>query len=126
MAKDCLQCGASKTRRGKLCNICYGAKYRTTETFKENDKKYKAKIREKLTGFSAECYEQKLIEQEYKCAICHTHISNLKVALAADHDHHTNKPRGLLCTRCNLLLGYVNDDKALLYSAVVYLNEYKE
>lgn len=48
-------------------------------------------------------------KQEGKCALCE--IALLKTGIAsisvvADHDHTTNKPRALLCNRCNIALGH--------------------
>lgn len=40
---------------------------------------------------------------------------------AVDHNHRTGKIRGALCTRCNLLLGQVNEDLDLLKGLVEYL-----
>lgn len=45
-----------------------------------------------------------------------------KVALDIDHDHATDEIRGHLCRRCNLLLGMVKDDTALLSKAIAYLD----
>jgi hypothetical protein len=41
--------------------------------------------------------------------------------LAIDHDHKTNKVRGLLCSKCNTVLGYVADDSKRLRNAAKYL-----
>lgn len=41
--------------------------------------------------------------------------------LAIDHDHVTNKIRGLLCHRCNVVLGLVGDDPDRLERAARYL-----
>ncbi len=38
-----------------------------------------------------------------------------------DHDHSTKKLRGVLCTPCNLMLGYAKDSPAVLRIAANYL-----
>lgn len=52
------------------------------------------------------------------CAIC----GDEGVKLVVDHCHDTNKVRGLLCYRCNTLLGQARDDISILLSAVIYLS----
>ena len=41
-----------------------------------------------------------------KCELC-GHEPELTKYLHIDHDHSTGIPRGLLCHRCNLALGYI-------------------
>jgi len=41
--------------------------------------------------------------------------------LAVDHDHKTNKIRGLLCQFCNTALGKFLDDVEILKKAILYL-----
>lgn len=39
-----------------------------------------------------------------------------------DHDHKSGVVRGVLCNRCNLGLGYFQDDPQCLINAAVYLS----
>lgn len=61
------------------------------------------------------------------CAICkkaETALDskgNKRKQLAIDHDHKTNIVRGLLCTRCNLGIGFLCDNTEFLKSAATYL-----
>jgi hypothetical protein len=69
-----------------------------------------------------------LDKQNNVCAICNTlGYRRSKVdpvlGLCIDHDHKTNKIRGLLCYRCNAALGNLNDDISLLEKAISYLKE---
>lgn len=40
-----------------------------------------------------------------------------------DHDHRTDKVRGILCSRCNVGLGMFRDNPALLEAAIGYLEK---
>jgi len=51
---------------------------------------------------SIDQYEQLLKDQNYSCAICDIKFENRP---DVDHDHKTGKVRGLLCRRCNLVVG---------------------
>lgn len=76
-------------------------------------KKYKITLEE---------YDKLLKEQNNSCAICNqTCITDRR--LAVDHNHTTGKVRGLLCTKCNSLLGQANDDTAILTQAINYLKK---
>jgi hypothetical protein len=85
----------------------------------------------KLTG---EQYDQMIQDQDNRCGIClkeETRPSRTKgkvTRLSVDHCHTTNKVRGLLCYKCNLMIGYALDSPDILYSAIMYLesHEHKE
>lgn len=79
--------------------------------------KYRLK---KVYGITPEEYRKILVEQNYVCAICfesELHQRNL----AVDHNHKTGKVRGLLCQRCNTLLGLGEDNLGILRNATEYL-----
>jgi len=50
-------------------------------------------------------YKTQLVKQEYCCALCGKSQAEFKRRLALDHDHETNRWRGLLCARCNSEIG---------------------
>ena len=66
-------------------------------------------------------YEELLVAQDFKCAICKKHISEFKRRLAVDHCHETGRVRGLLCMPCNIGLGHLGDTEESLLNALSYL-----
>lgn len=59
---------------------------------------------------------RKLREEVGYCEICGA-TENLVV----DHDHETDEVRGVLCSPCNVALGYMQDSPSRLRSAASYL-----
>ena len=74
-------------------------------------------------GITLEQYNELLTKQDFKCAICGSHISEFKKRLHVDHCHSTGEIRGLLCFCCNSLLGHAKDDIIILEQAINYLNK---
>jgi Recombination endonuclease VII len=71
-----------------------------------------------LYGISVEEYAALLAAQHDVCAICK---KKDRKRLSVDHCHDTRTVRGLLCTKCNLGLGYFDDDPERLRAAIAYL-----
>lgn len=67
-------------------------------------------------------FESRLKEQNYKCKICFDNFVSSKLT-HVDHDHKTSVIRGILCLKCNLLLGYAKDDPQILRNAAEYLEK---
>lgn len=65
-------------------------------------------------------YTERLIAQDGRCAICRAEPPPDR-RLAIDHDHTTQRVRGLLCTRCNMGLGFFRDRPDLIDRALDYL-----
>lgn len=101
----------------KTCN-----KSACTKWAIKNPEKRKYYVLKAATGVSKEQYLELLSTQNYKCAICNKNCSDLNKKLSVDHDHITNNVRGLLCGKCNMGLGYFNDNKELLNNAIKYLS----
>lgn len=72
-------------------------------------------------NLSAEEYYHMFEEQGNRCAICERSFDD--VPAFVDHDHKTGKVRGLLCPKCNTLLGMVNDNPDILRKAIMYLEK---
>ena len=68
-------------------------------------------------------YNQLFKAQNGLCAGCYRHQSQFKYALAVDHDHLTDRVRGLLCGPCNTTLGNVLDNPDTLRRLASYLDK---
>ncbi len=87
----------------------------------EKEKVRYIKNKYKEFGINEDWYKNKLQEQNNKCYICQQ-LNDKRLDM--DHDHKTNKLRGLLCHSCNLLLGCSRDNINILQKAIEYLQKY--
>jgi len=79
----------------------------------------RAKLK-RLFGITPEDYDRMFAEQRGVCGICGSASPDGR-RLHVDHDHTSNKVRGLLCHDCNRGLGIFKDSAARLERAVRYL-----
>ena len=77
----------------------------------------------KTYGLVEEDLQNLLDKQRGCCDICYTSLINPDSISTynIDHCHATGKVRGLLCSRCNIVLGKVGDDDDILLSMIDYL-----
>ena len=85
-----------------------------------NPREYALKIK---YGITLDEFNQLLLSQNNSCAICSRHLDSTGRETHLDHNHTTNKIRGILCTRCNLLLGCALDNITILSNAIKYLEQ---
>lgn len=79
-------------------------------------------------GISVDEYETIIANQNNACAICEVEIPDKleykgKRRSVVDHNHETGEVRGILCLKCNLVLGHARENTHTLYRAIVYLSE---
>jgi hypothetical protein len=74
--------------------------------------------------WTEEDYDVAMRKQHGKCAVC-GNPPEFGKHLQGDHDHESGKSRELLCNRCNLVLGILEDDLELLRKALAYLQKHK-
>jgi DNA-directed RNA polymerase subunit RPC12/RpoP len=114
---------STKTGYSNQCQECR-KKWKPSDEQKERyNERTRNWNRKKLSGFTREDFDNKLIEQNYKCAICGTDNPGA-TNWHADHDHKTGQKRGILCHKCNTGLGLLKDDVEILCAAIEYLHHY--
>lgn len=91
---------------------------------------FDAHLRRKY-GLSREKYDEMVVNQGNKCAICGSPpVGRTKRGpaerLDVDHDHDTGEVRGLICHPCNVMLGQARDNVEVLEAAILYLKRYKD
>lgn len=75
-------------------------------------------------GLTPEAYDAMVEAQNNQCLICRVSGEELRDnRLVVDHCHATGTVRGLLCHKCNLLLGHVDDTIERLERAILYLRD---
>jgi hypothetical protein len=72
-------------------------------------------------GLTIDDYKKLYKAQNGKCAICSTSYKRLCV----DHSHDTGCVRGLLCKKCNFMVGFAEDNSIKLMLAMAYLEHLK-
>jgi len=73
-------------------------------------------------GLTAEMFKTMLTGQGGVCAVCKT-TNWGHAGPTVDHNHKTNKVRGILCNGCNSVLGHSKEDPRRLRAAIKYLEE---
>lgn len=116
--------------RGRLkthCNFCqreYSKWWKKTNGAKKFWKRWNVNRRLKHYKLTKEQYAGQLNKQHGKCAVCRAKLKRGKTT-HIDHDHKTNKNRGILCSNCNSVLGFAKDNICTLRRAIKYLIKYR-
>jgi len=78
-------------------------------------------------GITPERYDAEFTKQNGLCAMCGLppDDTDLQKKLVVDHNHKTGEFRGLVHGRCNSLLGYAQENPAILHAALEYLARHK-
>lgn len=83
--------------------------------------------REKLKsryGISPEQYDEMLKRQGGVCAVCEKN-GHTKHPLHVDHDHETGQVRALLCAKCNIALGSMDEDADRIKALAAYIEMWR-
>ena len=99
-------------------------KAKMREYFQKNKAKWKIYTYRRY-GLTEQQYNEMLVNQNFSCAICKTHMSECtKQGLCVDHDHETGQVRGLLCKGCNIALGEAKENTETLKEMINYVNRF--
>jgi hypothetical protein len=133
------------TKRGeRLCRTCciqrtnnfiekhrdsVNKKRRARRKLLTKEERRKANLQQ--LGWTLELWKSKLKKQKGKCAICKKVLTfEDKITGSrgcADHLHtKPPKPRGILCTNCNLGIGNLQENYKIMEAAIAYVKEYQE
>lgn len=66
----------------------------------------------------------KFEKQNSSCGICKNKLDLNKRSTYIDHNHKTGETRDILCSKCNTVLGFVNEDIELLKEFIEYIKKY--
>jgi Recombination endonuclease VII len=123
--KTCVSCGVRKdktefyiTGKGTPTSYCHPC-----QTLALREWRYK-----KHYDLTISDYYLLFESQGWKCDICGKDGSDMAYTTSAgdfkvDHNHETNRVRGILCDRCNRGLGYFKDNPDWLRRAADYVEE---
>ena len=119
------------------CEICHGVELSSKPTTRgpvsrlcsqhkqEHERQLKSKHarvhRLKKFNITPAQWEALYARQNRGCAGCNRPKEANGKRLAVDHCHTTGAVRGLLCYKCNSVLGHVGDDPAVLRRLITYL-----
>lgn len=129
--KTCPTCGieqpiANFYTQKRQCRICirdHQRRFRAERPDYHHGRNLKQRY-----GITVDEYESLIANQNNACAICEVEIPDKleykgKRRSVVDHNHETGEVRGILCLKCNLVLGHARENTTILYRAIVYLSE---
>lgn len=111
----------------KKCKQCHETK--AVDEFSTNGGvNYFKSSCKRCTAFNARCRRLNLTPEELqpmlltsKCQICDCVFDDDKFIRCIDHDHSSGRIRGVLCSRCNLIIGICKDDSTYFMRAAQYI-----
>lgn len=112
-ARRCKWCDNPHENRRHKCPHCG----RTARVYTRSPRKYKPKW--ESYGLTKDEYNALLEACGGSCEICQKAPERLVI----DHDHDTGAVRGLLCDRCNHMLGHALDNEQTLLLGARYIRE---
>lgn len=110
--------GDSDTRHYSCyCKPC--AIFKTKEYNQKNPEQKRLSNVLRKYGLTEKEYRKFEKQADGRCVICRSEFAGKEPC--TDHCHTTGRVRGFLCSRCNSVLGYVDDNVDLLKKMIRYL-----
>jgi hypothetical protein len=106
--------GRPITNRARQCRSCKYVLNKAGADLRANRRKYNY-------GLTREQFDEMIVRQDGRCAICRNSLDPESRDLHVDHCHFDKQIRGLLCGRCNTGLGLFRDDPDVLKVAAEYI-----
>lgn len=75
-------------------------------------------------GVTLDQYNLLRAQQDFRCAVCNAHETDVGKQMFVDHDHVTGKIRKLLCTKCNVGIGMLQDNPDIMERAAKYIRDH--
>ena len=115
---------SDRGRAGAYCTVC-----KREHNSRSYETKWKALNpdlhRARTYGMKPAEYRRMRREQGESCAVCGCALGDLAPKLIhVDHDHVTGDARGVLCFRCNVLVGAARDSVEILEKIDGYLRKH--
>ena|ERR1700678_1331629 len=113
-------CHPSKKYYAKgLCSKCY---HKTVDNSLEAVQLRRDRVLKSRYGISRAEWNSMWVNQKMRCKICNK-LPKSDRATHTDHSHKTGKVRGILCSRCNHIVGVLESPAFLLVKAFKYILE---
>lgn len=126
---------ANSTVAGGKANQCKKCQADRFKKWRDKDKAHSRNVfrrrnRQRAYGISEETLALMLDAQGRACAICRDPLivdpKESQRHIHVDHNHNTGKVRGILCGRCNSMLGQSRENIQILLAGAAYLKKYKD
>ncbi len=75
-------------------------------------------------GITTDQLNEMLVKQHHKCALCGEPFVGQRYVFFVDHDHRTGEVRGILHSKCNGMLGVVENPE-FMKKATAYLESFR-
>ncbi len=131
--KHCNGCSTHKDesefwKSQSLCVVCSKDRQKSRWNSRSPKKRLEQHLKYKY-GVTHQEFISAWTAQSGECSICFDELpdlmqyANRRRGYAIDHNHETGKFRGILCLRCNSLLGMAKESSRILASAIGYLEK---